>query len=136
MVEHGGHHSGQLDLKKGGLAPIAALARWIAICAGDVRGNTTQRLHRGAEIGMLAADEARALSVAFEYLYAMLLRHEAVALGEGRMPSTFVKPADLDTLTRRHLRDVFRAIRSIQSRVDDDWMARVESASREPGVAR
>jgi len=32
----------------GGLAPVVALARWIAIVSGDAGGTTTDRLRRGA----------------------------------------------------------------------------------------
>jgi len=37
-----------------------------------------------------------------------------------------VAPRDLDTLTRRHLRETFRAIGLLQARVDLDWIARAE----------
>ena len=40
-------------------------------------------------------------------------------------PSTFVSPAALDTLTRRHLRETFRAIRHVQIRADQDWIRRL-----------
>jgi CBS domain-containing protein len=127
-VAHTGEHRGQLDLKRGGLAPVAALARWIAIVAGDTGGNTPQRLHRGADLGLLTADEAQALAGAFEDIYTLVLGHEAEALRAGAEPSTFVAPRDLDTLTRRHLRESFRVIRSIQSGMDEHWLARLERA--------
>jgi CBS domain-containing protein len=129
VVEHGGNHSGELDLKKGCLAPVAALARWAAVASGDVRGSTAQRLRRGAELGLLTEDEAKTLTGIFEYVYAMLMHHEVAALKEGREPSTFIAPAALDTLTRRHLREVFRVTRSVQAHLDEHWLARLERAS-------
>jgi CBS domain-containing protein len=129
VVEHGGTHSGELDLKKGGLAPVAGLARWVALASGDVRGNTAQRLRRGAELGLLTGDEAQTLTGIFEYVYALVMRHETAAMKEGREPSTFIAPAALDTLTRRHLREAFRLTRSVQSHLDENWLARLERAS-------
>jgi CBS domain-containing protein len=129
VVEHSGEHSGRLDLKKGGLAPVVALARWVAIAIGDVRGNTPERLHRGADHGVLTVDEAQTLAGAFEGIYALVLRHEADALRSKTTPTTFIAPAALDTLTRRHLRESFRAIRSVQARIDEHWMARVDRAA-------
>jgi CBS domain-containing protein len=126
VVEHSGEHSGQLDLKKGGLAPVVALARWVGIAVGDVRGNTPERLRRGADRGLLTGDEAQTLAGAFEDIYGLVLRHEADALRAGGTPTTFLAPGALDTLHRRHLRESFRAIRSVQVRIDEHWLARLD----------
>ena len=133
VVEHGGKHSGELDLKKGGLAPVVGLARWVAIATGDVAGSTTERLRRGAERGVLTVDEAQTLAGAFDDVYGLLLRHEAEALSRGGEPTTYIAPRDLDTLTRRHLRETFRVIRAVQERIDENWMARLERARRYVG---
>lgn len=134
VVEHDGEHRGQLDLKKGGLAPVAALGRWVAMVTGDARGTTPERLRRGADHGLLTADEAQTLIGAFQYVYTLVLRQEAEALRSGATGSTFVSPRDLDTLTRRHLRESFRAIRSIQARLDEHWLARLERTTSDASV--
>jgi CBS domain-containing protein len=129
VVVHSGEHRGELDLKRGGLAPVTALARWIAIVTGEATGNTSERLHRGAEAGLLTVDEAQTLAGAFEDFYALVLRHEAEALRAGAPLTTFVAPKQLDTLTRRHLRESFRAVRAIQTRLEEHWLARLERAA-------
>ncbi|WP_460494774.1 putative nucleotidyltransferase substrate binding domain-containing protein [Dactylosporangium cerinum] len=43
----------------------------------------------------------------------------------GTPTSTFIAPKDLDSLTRRHLRETFRAIALVQSRVDRAWLTRL-----------
>lgn len=128
MVEHAGEHRGQLDLKRGGLAPVAALARWVAIVTGTAGGTTPERLRRGAEHNLLTTDEAQSLTGAFEDIYALVLDREVDALRAGATATTFIAPRELDTLTRRHLRESFRAIRSIQARLDEHWLARLEQA--------
>jgi CBS domain-containing protein len=126
VVHHTGEHRGQLDLKPGGLAPIVALARWIAITAGDAGGTTIERLHRGAAVGLLSADEADTLAGGFENVYGLLLHHEIQALRVGgTVATTFITPRKLDTLTRRHLRETFRAIALVQARVDRSWITRL-----------
>jgi hypothetical protein len=45
--------------------------------------------------------------------------------GKSRTSPAFVSPAALDTLTRRHLRETFRAIRHVQIRADQDWIRRL-----------
>lgn len=135
VVEHNGEHRGQLDLKKGGLAPVAALGRWVSMVTGDARGTTPERLRRGADQGLLTTDEAQTLTGAFQYVYAMVLHEEAEALRSGATGSTFVAPGDLDSLTRRHLRESFRAIRSVQARLDEHWLARLERMSPRASMA-
>jgi len=126
VVHHSGEHRGQLDLKPGGLTPVVALARWIAIAAGDASGTTIERLHRGAALGLLTADEADTLAGGFAGVYGLLLRHEVQALRtHGAATTTFIAPKELDSLTRRHLRETFRAIALVQARVDRDWLTRL-----------
>jgi CBS domain-containing protein len=125
IVHHTGEHRGQLDLKRGGLAPVVALGRWIAIAVGEARGTTAQRLRRGAAAGLLTSDEALTLVGGYESIYALVLDHEVAALRSGGKPQTFIAPRDLDTLTRRHLRETFRAITYVQDRVDQDWARRL-----------
>jgi CBS domain-containing protein len=126
VVQHSGEHRGRLDLKPGGLTPVVSLARWIAIAAGDATGTTVERLRRGAALGLLTGDEAETLAGGFESIYDLLLRHETRALGAGASPaSTFIAPKELDSLTRRHLRETFRAIALVQARVDRTWLQRL-----------
>jgi CBS domain-containing protein len=126
VVEHSGTHRGHLNLKEGGLVPIASLGRWIAIVTGDDRGSTITRLRRGQEAGLLTSDEADTLVRAFEYIYALLLDKEIAAIrSNDSTPSTWIAPKELDTLTRRHLREAFRAVAEVQNRLDGDWVARL-----------
>jgi len=126
VVQHTGEHRGQLDLKAGGLMPVVGLARWIAVVSGDASGTTPDRLRRGAEVGLLSANEAETLAGGFDDVYSLLLEHQVAAVRSGTTPTTYVAPRDLDTLTRRHLRETFRAIGLLQARVDLDWIARAE----------
>jgi CBS domain-containing protein len=125
VVQHSGEHRGQLDLKSGGLMPVVALARWIAIVTGDPRGTTPERLNRGVAARLLSVDEAQTLAGGFEDVYSLLLRREAGAIRSGTPHTTYIVPKELDTLTRRHLRETFRAIGLIQGRVDRDWIWRL-----------
>jgi hypothetical protein len=125
VVEHSGEHRGGLDLKRGGLLPISALARWLAIVLGEVRGSTPERLSRAAAAGLLSTDEAETLAGAFKDVYELLLRQEVAAIRDGRPLSNWIAPRDLDPLTRRHLRDSFRAISTVQAQLESEWKARM-----------
>ena len=125
VVEHSGDNRGHLNLKAGGLVPIASLGRWLAIATGDDRGSTITRLRRGNGAGLLTDDETDTLVRAFEYIYSLILDNEITALRDGTAATTWVAPKELDTLTRRYLREVFRAVAEVQNRLDSDWVARL-----------
>ncbi|MBI4942045.1 MAG: CBS domain-containing protein [Actinobacteria bacterium] len=125
VVEHSGEHRGQLNLKRGGLRPVTSLGRWVGVVTGDVRGTTPERLRRGAAEGLLTTDEAETLVGAYHQVYALLLAEEVEAIRAGRQASTYVAPGDLDSLTRRHLRESFRAIGHVQERLESEWQRRL-----------
>jgi len=125
VVARRGAHRGEFDLKRGGLVPVVALGRWIGIVTGDARGTTSERLIRGAAAGLVTADERDTLLGGFDRVYTVLFDAEARAGRAGGTPSTFLRPGDLDTLTRRLLRETLRAVHAVQVRVDDTWMRRI-----------
>lgn len=124
VVDHHGHHRGELDLKRGGLLPLAAIGRWVAVVTGDTRGGTIDRLRRGGSAGLLSRDETDTLVAAFEQSYEILLRRDLRAIARGVPPTTYVSPRELDTLTRRHLRETFRATATIQEDIAASWSSR------------
>lgn len=125
VAEHTGARRRQLDLKQQGLVPIASLGRWVAVVTGDDRGSTITRLRRGAESGLLSTDESDTLIRAFEYFYGLLLEREIDGMRIGMPTTSDVALTDLDTLTRRYLREAFRAVADIQTRLESDWVTRI-----------
>jgi CBS domain-containing protein len=121
-----GEHRGTFDLKRGGLVPIVALSRWIAIVTGDNTGSTVERLDRGADAGLITDDERGTLRAGFDSVYTILYDLEVQALRSGTAPTTYLDPHHLDTLTRRHLRETLRAVHEVQSRVDRSWIRRLD----------
>jgi len=125
VIEHSGENRGELDLKRGGLTPISSLARWLAIAQGDVRGGTIDRLKRAESIGSLKEDEADVLVNAFKDIYQLIFEQEIEAIRGGKEGSSWISPQSLDSLTRRHLRESFRAVAEIQNRIQSEWESRL-----------
>jgi CBS domain-containing protein len=125
VVDHRGEHRGKLDLKRGGLLQIAALGRWVAVVTGDTRGSTLDRVRRGGQLGLLTQDETDTLVAAFEQVYELVMRRQFEAISRGASPTTYVDPGELDSLTRRHLRETFRVLVTIQDAVAAQWFRRV-----------
>lgn len=127
VVERSGRHRGGLDLKGGGLRPIIALARWLALVTGDVNGGTLHRIRRAGDSGLLTSGEGETLSHAFEDVFSLAFHREVEGLRAGRAPSTWITPDELDVLTRRQLRESFRAVATIQTTVLNTWRSRLRS---------
>jgi CBS domain-containing protein len=126
LVERVGAHRGQLDLKRGGLFPVVALGRWIAIVTADAGGSTPERLRRGADADLLSPDERDTLLAGFHSVYTVLFDNEVEAYRAGRTPDTYIRPRDLGTLARRHLRETLRAVAAVQDRIDEFWLRRLD----------
>ena len=125
VVEHSGEHKGRLNLKTGGLRPLTALGRWVAVVTGDPRGSTPERLRRGVEAGLLTADEADSLVGAHDEIFALLMDQEIIAIKAGTKLNHHIDPKGLDSLARRYLRESFRAINDVQNALQGEWVVRV-----------
>ena len=117
VVESTGEHRGHLDLKHGGVLPIVDLARWAGMAAGVTSASTTERLRAAGAAGTLPGSDARTLEEAFVLISGLRVEHQIEQLRAGEQPDDHVDPASLSALTRRHLKESFRAIASIQRRI-------------------
>ncbi len=120
VVEHSGERRGQLDLKHGGLVPIADLARWAAMTAGVASASTMERLRAAEAARTLESSQARALMEAFGFISSLRLDHQVEQLRRGEAPDDFIDPKMLNPLARSYLRDAFRAVASVQSDLASD----------------
>jgi CBS domain-containing protein len=127
VVDDDGAHRGQLDLKKGGLGPVVAIGRWIAVTTRAPATTTHERLEQGAATGLLTRDETDTLRTAHREMYELLFAREIEAAKNSTEASTYLDPKHLDSLTRRHLRESFRAIARVQTRLEGEWVSRILS---------
>ena len=120
VVEDSGEHRGRLDLKRGGIIPIADLARWAGLAAGVTHASTPARLRAAALAGTLEGEDARLLEEAHELIAGLRLGHQVEQLKAGVEPDDFLDPGELSALTRRSLKEAFRAVAGVQRRVGGD----------------
>jgi len=117
VVESSGAHRGHFDIKRGGLVPIVDIARYAGTAAGATATSTVQRLRAAAEAGTLRESDASTIEEAFDLLAALRLEHQVHQIDEGRTPDDHLDPKELNALTRRYLKDAFRAVASVQKRL-------------------
>jgi CBS domain-containing protein len=107
-------HEGRVDLKAGGLVPIADLARVLAVEVGSDARGTVDRLAAVREAGALSDEGAEELTEAFGFLLGLRLRAQVAARAAGTDATTLVRVDDLAPGARRHLKEAFVAIARIQ----------------------
>lgn len=117
LVVHTDGDSRGVDLKQGGVVPIANLARFFALSSGITISSTIDRLTAVGETGGLDAETTAALREAFEIVMRIRLDQQAAQLHAGADPGNVVDPATLPPLTRAQLREAFRAIAHAQKRL-------------------
>jgi CBS domain-containing protein len=105
---------GGVDLKKGGIAPIVALARLYALEVGTTARSTLARLEAAGQAGTLSREGAELLAEAFRFLLYLRLREQLRAYRAGETPGNRVRLERLSPLERRHLKEAFLAIRETQ----------------------
>jgi CBS domain-containing protein len=117
VIEASGEHRGTLDLKRGGLAPIVDIGRYLAALCGSSRPDTLGRLEAARSSAALPQGEVDDLREAFRFLMSVRLEHQTALLAEGREPDDHLAPSELPGLTRRHLRDALRVTAHTQRRL-------------------
>lgn len=114
VVERDGDYANTLDIKKGGTAGIVQMARLFALASGSTVVDTRQRLREAAG-STVSRQGAQELLDAFDYLRSLSFQHQARQLREGQQPDYHIDPKGLGRMEREHLRDAFRAIKSMQN---------------------
>ena len=117
VLEAGGGRSDRLDIRRAAVAPIVELARWGSAAAGVVEGSTPERLLAAASSGVLTEGEARTLADAFDLALELRIGHHMSRIGAGQPPDDEIELAEISPLMRDTLRDVFRAVTSVQQRL-------------------
>ena len=118
VVEHGGDHRGQLDIKRGGLLPVVDIARWAGMAAGVAGASTLERLRAASAGDTLPSADVRTLEDAFELFSELRLGRQIERLRSGEEPDDYLDPKQLSELTRSYLKEAFRAVASVQRRID------------------
>jgi CBS domain-containing protein len=105
---------GGIDLKKGGITPIVALARLYALEAGLPLRTTLDRLAAIAQSSTLGQERAELLAEAFRFIQYLRLREQLQTYQAHQLPGNKVRLGTLSPLERRHLKEAFLLIREVQ----------------------
>jgi CBS domain-containing protein len=101
--------NGQVDLKKGGVAPVVAIARFYALEAGMRSRSTFERLEAAAEAGKLSREGADNLSDTYRFLLKLRLQEQLAEIK--------IRLQSLSARENRRLKEDFMVIRGIQESI-------------------
>ncbi|MEW6472663.1 MAG: DUF294 nucleotidyltransferase-like domain-containing protein [Actinomycetota bacterium] len=102
---------GAVDLKRGAVGPVVALARVYGLAAGSRARATLERLAAAVDAGVLSREGGENLSEAFRFVLSLRLEAQLDELAAGRPVDNEVELARLAPLERHHLKDALVAIR-------------------------
>lgn len=112
-----GEHKNHIDMKLNGVIPIVDLGRLYALQGQLKPVNTRARLRAAEENGTISTSGARDLLDAYDLIAETRLRHQARQIKQGQKPDNFMRPTELSSFEKSHLRDAFVVVRTMQAAV-------------------
>ncbi|HRJ54092.1 MAG TPA: putative nucleotidyltransferase substrate binding domain-containing protein [Candidatus Thiothrix moscowensis] len=112
-----------MDMKKRGVVPVIDMARLYALASGLKPINTWERLDAIAEAGGISRSLIDDLRDAFEFISTVRLQHQAQQIEKGQKPNNYVPPEELSALERRHLKDAFEVVSTMQDTMTTRYQA-------------
>jgi CBS domain-containing protein len=114
VVDRGGEHKNEFDLKLHGTGPIANAARLWCLDAGIGEANTIDRLNALQKTRYGDSKLITDLTESMEFLTALRLEHQLQLAQSGRPISNYVNPEKLSQLQRTLLKEAFEAVARAQ----------------------
>ncbi|WP_375177406.1 putative nucleotidyltransferase substrate binding domain-containing protein [Marinobacter mobilis] len=114
VMEQDGKQNNTFNLKRRGTAPLSDLIRIHALAVGSTAQNSFERLRDIGATRLLPEGGVENLRDALEFIAIVRIRHQALAIEDGREPDNNVRPEDLSTFERNHLKDAFQVVSSAQ----------------------
>ncbi len=114
VLEEDGQHRKTFNLKRRGTAPLSDLIRVHALACGSRAQNTFERLKAIGRTRLILDDDLGNLRDALEFIAIVRIRHQALAIEDGREPDNNVRPEDLSPFERSHLKDAFQVVSNAQ----------------------
>lgn len=114
LVERGGEHKDELDLKARAMMPLVDAARVLSLAYLDPGERTTNTVGRYQDLGEREPQNTRLFEEA-AMAYELLSRYRALHGFETNSSGRYLPPAQLNAIERKTLKYVFQTIAQLQS---------------------
>ena len=115
IVEKGGEHKDELNLKIKGIAPLVDIVRLCGLEKGIKETPTLERLSALKGVHSIVEGHEEELEHAFEFLMLLRIQHQYEQIEAGKVPNNFINPDKLSNLERRMIKEAFSLISKIQN---------------------
>ncbi len=117
VVEKGGEHKDELNLKIKGLAPLVDIIRLFALEKGIRETSTLERIETLRSKHTIAEEYADDFEQAFEFLMLLRIHHQYRQISSGQEPDNFINPNRLSNLEKRSIKEAFQLISKVQDMI-------------------
>jgi CBS domain-containing protein len=114
VVEKGGEHKDELNLKVKGIAPLVDIVRLFALEKGIRETSTLERIETLRSKHTIVEEYADDLEQAFEFITLLRIHHQYAQISSGQEPDNFINPNRLSNLERRSIKEAFQLVATIQ----------------------
>jgi len=117
VVEKGGEHKDELNLKVKGVALIVDIIRIFALEKGLRETSTLERIETLRDKHTIVGEYADDFEHALEFLMLLRIHHQYEQLRSGKAPDNFINPNTLSNLEKRSLKETFNLISKVQNMI-------------------
>jgi len=122
IVEKGGEHKDEFDLKIKGIGPLVDAVRFFALELGIQETSTLERIEILKEKHMTVKEySVEELKHAFEFFMLLSIQHQFEQVKLGREPNNFINPNRLTIFEKRSMKGVFQLISKVQVLIGDKY---------------
>ncbi len=119
IVEKGGEHKDEVNLKFRGIGPLVDLVRLFSLEAGISETSTLERIEAMKGKHPTIDSVGDELVQAFEFITLLRIHHQVEQIELGEAPDNFVNPSTMSNLEKKILKESFQIISKIQDGVID-----------------
>ncbi|NTW68169.1 MAG: hypothetical protein HGB21_17945, partial [Nitrospirae bacterium] len=121
IVEKGGEHKDELNLKVRGIGPLVDIVRLLSLESGVSETSTLERIEamkgRHPTIDTMGSE----LTQAFEFITLLRIHHQVEQIERGEAPDNFINPRTLSNLEKRILKESFQVISTVQDDIINQY---------------
>ncbi|MEK6745139.1 MAG: DUF294 nucleotidyltransferase-like domain-containing protein [Nitrospirota bacterium] len=119
IVEKGGEHKDELNLKFRGIGPLVDLVRLFSLEAGISETSTLERIEAMKGKHPTIDSVGDELAQAFEFITLLRIHHQVEQIDLGEAPDNFINPSKMSNLEKKILKESFQIISKVQDGIID-----------------
>jgi CBS domain-containing protein len=114
IVEKGGEHKNELNLKIKGIIPLVDIVRLFSLEQGVRETSTFERLQALKGKNALVLEYVEDISQAFEFIMLLRIHNQFRQISTGKVPDNFMNPQELSNLEKKTMKEAFSLITKLQ----------------------